>query len=158
MVTFYGNPGAKGKQSTPDVWRLFKIIQDYIALGFHLQRCPSMDLVFVARAGLGHVRTDFPCVQKWGGRCSTETRSTKESGMVQKPVKQHSTGHGFTFSIVFPLVFTFPLRILRCSNGVPWRVPNGAVPGTRGKPSEIWTLIKTAKWVGLLDGTSLGCE
>ena len=60
---FYGNPGAKGKQSTPDVLkviqdysRLFKIIQennqhlqDY-ALGFHLQGCPSMDLVFVARA------------------------------------------------------------------------------------------------------------
>lgn len=96
-------------------WRLFKIIQDYsrkqstpsrLCFGFSSPRLSIYGSGFRC-TGLDMFGGISQCVQKWGGRCSTETRSTKASGMVQKPVKQHSTGHGFTFSIVFPSVSPF---------------------------------------------------
>ena len=156
---FYGNPGAKGKQSTPDV---LKVIQDYSRLFKKtINTFKIMLWVFISKVvhlwiwfslhGLGHVWRDFPMRPEVGWQMfhwDSLNKGVRDGSKTSQTAFNRAWFHCFHRC---PIGFTFPLR---CSNGVPMQWCSmacslvGAVPGTRGKPSEIWTLIKTAKWVG----------
>jgi hypothetical protein len=73
MVTFYGNPGAKGKQSTPDV---LKVIQDYSRLYSFGFSSPKVSIY-----GSG-----FRCTG-WAWTCSDGFPNASRSGVADVPLR-----------------------------------------------------------------------